>query len=428
MSVASIRKTKMFTTVVLGFVAALSILPTWASTTPGIDSLTTVTPVVSTPSNQDLSELRVRLKERFSWVATEIRSLITTNTVSSDADDVLSRDENVRIIDVRQGIGVQPLVSLQNSFVDIENDPYKTYINRLADYGVLSPTQRFSPQNYFRVDDFLSLLTKLYKKSIGQSLTSQDILWLTSVDGLMTKEMLQQVMYSLKNIDTITINGNPYDKLIRSEWAYYLVRMFDISSLDTDKDSFASIGDMFTDISNQRFAPAINILASLGIVNVTIPKFYPGNYIRHYDFVILLINSLLTSKNQSLPTTSLISPFSDVDNDASYLPQLSYAADHGIVDRITMSQWGQLYFEPNKFVTKHDVYHIFPKLLPIQFIHDDAQADQQKISRAELAQLLVESFKFEPKTLPDLTESWWALLDTGDMSVLMKLKILLSML
>jgi hypothetical protein len=66
MSVASIRKTKMFTTVVLGFVAALSILPTWASTTPGIDSLTTVTPVVSTPSNQDLSELRVRLKERFS--------------------------------------------------------------------------------------------------------------------------------------------------------------------------------------------------------------------------------------------------------------------------------------------------------------------------------------------------------------------------
>jgi hypothetical protein len=68
------------------------------------------------------------------------------------------------------------LVSLQNSFVDIENDPYKTYINRLADYGVLSPTQRFSPQNYFRVDDFLSLLTKLYKKNIGQSITSQDVL------------------------------------------------------------------------------------------------------------------------------------------------------------------------------------------------------------------------------------------------------------
>ena len=67
MSVASKTKTKMVTTVVLGFVAVLSILPTWASTTPGITSTTTVTPVVSTvSSNQDLSELRMRLKERFS--------------------------------------------------------------------------------------------------------------------------------------------------------------------------------------------------------------------------------------------------------------------------------------------------------------------------------------------------------------------------
>jgi len=57
MSVASKTKTKMFTTVVLGFVAVLSALPTWASTTPGITPITTVNPVVSTVSlspNQDL--------------------------------------------------------------------------------------------------------------------------------------------------------------------------------------------------------------------------------------------------------------------------------------------------------------------------------------------------------------------------------------
>ena len=66
MSVASKAKTKIFTTVVLGFVAASIALPTWASTTPGFTSLTTVNPVVSTQSNQDLSELRAKLKERFS--------------------------------------------------------------------------------------------------------------------------------------------------------------------------------------------------------------------------------------------------------------------------------------------------------------------------------------------------------------------------
>jgi len=66
MSVASKTKTKVFTTVVLGLVAALSSLPAWANTTPGITPITTVSLVESTQSNQDLSELRTRLKDRFS--------------------------------------------------------------------------------------------------------------------------------------------------------------------------------------------------------------------------------------------------------------------------------------------------------------------------------------------------------------------------
>ena len=64
----------------------------------------------------------------------------------------------------------------QDFFIDIGNDPYRSYINRLAAYGVLSPSQKFYPQNYFRVDDFISLLTKLYKKTTGQSIISQDVL------------------------------------------------------------------------------------------------------------------------------------------------------------------------------------------------------------------------------------------------------------
>ncbi|HBB04008.1 TPA: hypothetical protein DCZ39_03880, partial [Patescibacteria group bacterium] len=69
-----------------------------------------------------------------------------------------------------------PAISRQGFFVDIENDPYRTYIDRLVAYDVLTPSQKFYPQNYFRLDDFISLLTKLYKKKTGQSLTSQNIL------------------------------------------------------------------------------------------------------------------------------------------------------------------------------------------------------------------------------------------------------------
>jgi len=114
--------------------------------------------------------------------------------------------------------------------------------------------------------------------------------------------------------------------------------MFDISSLDDDEDSFVSAGDMFTDITNQRFAPAINTLASLGVVSTNIPKFYPDNYVRHYDFVILLINSFLTAKHQSLSTLPSLSAFADVDASASYLPQLTYATDHGVIDNLIMNK------------------------------------------------------------------------------------------
>lgn len=69
MSVALQTKTKVFTAVVLGSLVALSSSLTWASTMPG--SIPTVqsnqVAVVSTSSsNQDLSVLRSKLKERFS--------------------------------------------------------------------------------------------------------------------------------------------------------------------------------------------------------------------------------------------------------------------------------------------------------------------------------------------------------------------------
>jgi len=87
----------------------------------------------------------------------------------------------------------------------------------LAAYDVLTPSQKFYPQNYFLVDDFTSLLSKLYKKTTGQSLASQDILSIKSADGIMTKGRLQKIMYSLNGIEKIDIDGNPYDKLMRSE-------------------------------------------------------------------------------------------------------------------------------------------------------------------------------------------------------------------
>lgn len=423
MSVVLQTKTKVFTAVVLGSLVALSSSLTWASTTPG--SIPTVqlnqASVVST-SDQDLSVLRAKLKERFSWVSAEVRSLVDGTT---DPMDSFHESSDVRTIDVSQGIGVKPAMFRQDFFVDIQEDPYKTYINRLAAYGVLSPASKFYPQNYFRVDDFISLLQKLYRKTTGQTLTNQDVVWITSADGLMTKWVLQQAIQSLDMGDSIQIDGNPYDKLTRSEWAYVLVRLFDLPVLAIDEQSSVALTNAFTDTIDHTFAPAINTLANLGIVNTQTTKFYPDNYLRHYDFVLLFVNSLLTAKAQNLPSV-FSSSFADVSNSAGYLPQLSYAADRGLIDYIVTSKQGQLYFQPENFITKHEVYQILTKTLGVQFVYDPQQAALEKITRAEMAQLLVDTFELEPKIISESVV--WTDLDSEEMSLVVKLRTLLSVL
>ena len=164
MSVASKTKTKVCTTVVLGIMVALSVSTTWASTTtPGI-TFTTVNPVESTMSNQDLSVLRSKLKESFSWVSEEVRSLVDgTTMVTESLNPTIPRtpvNNQWNLIRPAKEAG-KPAISRQDFFVDIGNDPYRSYINRLAAYGVLSSSQKFYPQNYFRVDDFAGLLSKI---------------------------------------------------------------------------------------------------------------------------------------------------------------------------------------------------------------------------------------------------------------------------
>lgn len=419
MSVASKTKTKTYTTVILGLLVALSALPTWANTSLGIIP-TVQTSVVSTQqtSNQDLSVLWTKLKERFSGVAEEVRSLVDGTTVSR----VSLHGSAPRTIEVDTETPINPVNFGQNFFVDIENDPYRSYITRLSAYGVLSVSSKFYPQNYFRVEDFIGVLKKI---SIKQHINfPSEILSLTTDDGVMTKWILQQII-SYFHMNTIHIDGDSYDKLMRSEWAYYLVRMFDLPILDIQEHTSIILQDVFVDIGWHPFAFAINTLANLAIITTETSKFSPDNYIRHYDFVVFFINSLLKSQNQHL-ADSVVSSFADVESTASYLSQLTYATDRGLIDDIVTSKRGQLYFEPNSFMTKHEVYQVLEKALNIQFSYDILQADTQKMTRAELAYFLVQTFWFEPKLSESESVSTGWLVD--DTELFSKLKVLLSLL
>ncbi|MEI6673415.1 MAG: S-layer homology domain-containing protein [bacterium] len=113
--------------------------------------------------------------------------------------------------------------------------------------------------------------------------------------------------------------------------------MFDVPILEPEQSSNISLANAFVDIDDTPFAADINILANLGIISTQSAKFYPDNYLRHYDFVILFINALLTSQKQSLSAPAPTSFFADVDSSASYFSQLIYASDRGLIDHLVRS-------------------------------------------------------------------------------------------
>ena len=422
MSVASQTKTKMTITAFLSMMVVWARLPVSANTSLGYSFVPTTTSSESMSSDQDLSVLREKLKERFWEITTDVRGLVGWTASPSTSWKNISTS----MWDMSKPIPIQSILSYQNMFGDIDDDPYQSYINRLGAYGVLTTASKFYPQNYFRIDDFVGLIQKLFVKKTGQKLTDPDVIGLTWEDGMMTKRLLQQTMMALHLGTGIQLDGNPYDKLIRSEWAYYLVRMFDLPIIDIPVTSSTILPDAFTDIAWHPSAYAINTLANLGIVTTQYPKFYPDNYLRHYDFVMIFVNTYLTAKGKSLPmiTTSL---FADVPMSANYLAQLTYAADCGLIDHLITSRQWQLYFAPDDFMTKHEAYQIVAKALNLQLIYDQGQAEQSKISRGELATLLVNSFELQPTTTSNQTLSWVEL-DEEKMSLLSKLKTLISIL
>ncbi len=404
-------------TVVLGLLVVLSALPTRANTSPGTLATTVREPVVSTQWTEDLSLLRTLLKERFVWLWTELRNVVSRSSSSSglfhgSASDDISLVEVIR----------SPVIFGQDFFVDIEDDPYRSYINRLAAYGVLHTSSRFYPQNYFRVDDFSSLLARLHQKRFGKALDLALLEWLDMwSSSIMTKWMLEQAMKAL-DMSSIIIQWNPYDTLMRSEWAYYLVRFFDIPGLSFDTISLSlDLPNYFDDIVGHPFAYSINILADLGVVSTQSSNFYPDNYLRHYDCVVMLVNALLAFDSLSLPSTTL-SRFADVPTTISYYPHVAYAADRGLIDVLITHMHGQLRFYPNAFITKHHVYNILNKAVDSNIVYTIDVAEQQKITRGEFAHLLVEYMWLESLVSSEL------LSDDDVVSVLDKLKVLLSLL
>jgi len=148
--------------------------------------------------------------------------------------------------------------------------------------------------------------------------------------------------------------------------ARYVVQGFDLTPEGEDFEEFDATQELyFTDIHGHQYAPAIKTLAELGIINTQNQRFYPDNYLRNYEFTVMLVNALLQSKDQSFDVEfrgNQNTAFVDLDKDISYLPWINYAESKGLIDYLVVNTRGQNFLEPNSEISKHEIYHVLGEL------------------------------------------------------------------
>ncbi len=444
--------------------------PTFASysSIPGESFSSSTDTVVGVEGQKSLADFGQVLGQRLAGVWQEVRGLVdgrqVEQSVSSFSSSSVTPNSNAIDVDSLFTSGVQ----LPNYFTDISGHDHASYINLLAKEGVIAWNWgKFYPNNYLRTYDFIKMVVDLYRLKVGYSLSGEDGLSLIgafSGDNSLPSRYVATAMHLwfLSHIDSIDFQSfisseqaiqiltnvayefsgmvrvlqmDREEMLPRYEAAEYLVMSFDISAngMVPYQSGAQVVQTPFIDIFGNPYQTAISTLAGLWIVTTDLPKFYPDNYLHRYDFVIMLVNSLLSARGKTLSADYLsgfTSPYVDVST-ASYSPFVYYAYDNGLLGFLTVNKRSQNYFLPDNLITKHEIYTILAKALKTSFTYNIAEADKQYMTRGEFAQVLVDLFGLK---LPDIkvnttspsseTGSSWGLLD--QLSTLLQIKQLLA--
>lgn len=471
MKLQSNKNTIVLTSIAFCLACLSFCAPTFASYSSLAEESFSPSPDTSSIDGQkSLADFGQVLSERLVGVWQEVRGLVDWRQLAHNAPSISSSSTNTspNALDVASLFSSD--VSVTNYFTDISGHAHASYINLLAKEGIVAwQWGKFYPDNYLRLYDLTKMVIDLYRLKVGYSLSGEQ--WLSLVglfsgdDSLPSRYMATASHLGLLSHisgDNQTMTGAQRfvssqdmsqmlvnlwyefsgmvrflqlatdEHLTRWEAAKYLIMAFDITAngMLSYHSGAQMIQTPFVDIFWHQYQTAISTLAGLGIVTTDSPKFYPDNYLHRYDFVIILVNALLASKGKTLPADYVswfVSPFVDVSS-ASYSPFVYYAYDNGLLSFLTVNKRGQDYFLPDNLMTRHEVYTLITKATKISFAYDVTEADTTYMTRAELAQILVDLFDF---TLPDVeeqalateTQTWWLL---DQLSTLLQIKSLLA--
>lgn len=229
--------------------------------------------------------------------------------------------------------------------------------------------------------DYLEPKSELY----FQQTTLYDTL--AKIFSNMDKQFPLLIDYNIQSIP------NSLDIVSRWEYTKYIVDLFDFETYNMSDICQPTQTQSFLDIGKHNCKDSIQILWDLWIIDINQTKFYPDNYLRNYEFIIMLTKTILYKENKDLDIYILddISKFSDLDPQSSYIKYFEFASHHGLLNYTIDDNTWKSKAKPNKFITVQEVNQTLTKLLWYD-TNFQSKLSNGLITRWEFANVLVSWF------------------------------------
>lgn len=187
----------------------------------------------------------------------------------------------------------------------------------------------------------------------------------------------------------------------RLQWVFKEIISFSIEdyNLESSYDSEGFEIETLVDVPSHIYSAEISRLAEIWVIDSGRAKFYPDNYLRRYEFVIMLVKYRLATSKQQVPLITLPTHgwFYDVAQNSSYASSVAYAEMQWWIAKLIEKKDSQKFFFPDRFMTRAEVCSLLDLDQTNLFCNND------QIKRWEFAALLLRGF--EEYSAPKSTKS-----------------------
>ena len=394
-----------FSVVALSILVAGTALGNQVSAAEVHPTISTQSPIISDEAKEIASWLRSKI---VTFVKEWLETSTSRNKYDFRASDTIKIDKN-------------EVISLESEspiFIDMEIDPNRYYAENLAKKWIISRSQKFYPNNFIRLNEVAKMIVNAYRFKVGYDIEWNA--WLTDkVYFAKTMPKYYNTAYEMwifewiENLEDFErfVTYNDLNKILQNFKSQYpdLVNLYymDIKEssanlkrwevarvifktmmIDTD------IQYAYEDIAYNEYWKDVQLLADNWII-ASDERFYPEADVSRKDFILWLVKTHLKHSGEHVENRSLEHSLADLDYDAEYAPYILLAKNEWWVDYLVETVRWQDYLNLNSKVTQHEACYIISKLTWITFDYDIISADKKYITRWEVAQLLVKTYKLQ---------------------------------